>query len=109
GWYGWPDFAGGRPVTDPALAPERGPALSFLIANHAELPTPEPPLLAFEPHAAATKFDALPDGRLVVALFGDERPMTAPPGPRRGRALAFVDTSRWTIESTVAGPFERPI
>ncbi|MDP9341199.1 MAG: hypothetical protein M3Q23_03615 [Actinomycetota bacterium] len=43
-WYGWPDFIGGVPVTDPRFRPERGPAPSFVLANHGELPPPERPL-----------------------------------------------------------------
>lgn len=27
-WYGWPDFIGGRPVTDPAFKPQHGPIRS---------------------------------------------------------------------------------
>ena len=30
-------------------------------------------------------------GQVLVALFGDERPMTAPAGPRVGRGLARID------------------
>lgn len=56
--------------------------------NHDQLPTPEEPLLSFPPHVAAVKFDVAPKagpwaGQIFVALFGDERPMTAPPGPGR--------------------------
>jgi glucose/arabinose dehydrogenase len=46
-WYGWPDFIGGDPVTDPAYMPTRGPAPRFVLANHAELPPPERPLVRF--------------------------------------------------------------
>jgi glucose/arabinose dehydrogenase len=101
-WYGWPDFVAGRPVTDPAYAPARGPRPGFVLGNHAELPAPQRPLLEFEPHVAAVKFDLLPgrDGRsdcLLVALFGDEAPMTAVDGPRRGRSVVAVDTTTWRV------------
>lgn len=84
-WYGWPDFIGGIPVTDPAFKPTRGPQPTFLLANHGELPPPERPVLDFESHVAATKFAVAPPrsplaGQLVVTLFGDEAPMTLPPG-----------------------------
>jgi glucose/arabinose dehydrogenase len=114
-WYGWPDFIGGDPVTDEQYRPVRGPALSFVLANHHELPLPERPLLRFPPHAAAVKFDVVPAsipqwaGHICVALFGDEVPMTAPAGPRVGRAVARIDQTDWSLHPLVASPLERPI
>lgn len=103
-WYGWPDYIGDRPVTDPAYVPTRGPAPTFLLANHDELPPPEPALVAFEPHVSATKFAVVPGeadrfpGHLVVALFGDEAPMCLPSGgPALGRYLVRVDPSDWSV------------
>ncbi len=84
-WYGWPDFIGGDPITDPQYLPVRGSMPVFALANHRELPPPEKALLRFPAHAAAVKFDIAPpslqqwEGYLFVALFGDEVPMTAPP------------------------------
>jgi glucose/arabinose dehydrogenase len=108
-WYGWPDYVSGDPITDERYRPERGPAPSFVIANHAELPAPEHPRVCFPPHVAATKFDVSPDGSLVVALFGDEAPLTAPSGTRAGRSLARVDLTRWSVDLFEEGPFWRPI
>jgi glucose/arabinose dehydrogenase len=114
-WYGWPDFIGGDPITERQYRPERGPALSFLLANHYELPPPAYPLLRFPPHAAAVKFDVMPPdagewaGQIFVALFGDERPMTAPDGPRVGRAVARIDPSDWSFHPFLASPLVRPI
>ena len=115
-WYGWPDFIGGIPITDPHFRPERGPAPSFLLANHDELPPPERPLFRFPPLTAAVKFDIAPaaaprwPGHLFVTLFGDEAPMTAPPGPRLGRGVARVDPVDWSLHPVVAGdPLARPI
>jgi glucose/arabinose dehydrogenase len=114
-WYGWPDFIGGRPVTDPIFRPERGAAPSFVLANHDELPTPEQPLLRFPAHASAVKFDVAPStmdghgGQLFVCLFGDERPMTAPEGPRAGRSVVRVDPATWTVHDFVSNPLCRPI
>ncbi|MDN3292770.1 hypothetical protein QWM81_01665 [Streptomyces ficellus] len=115
-WYGWPDFIGGIPVTDPRFKPTRGPQPAFLLANHDRLPPPEPPVLDFEAHVAATKFAVVPPGsalagQLVVTLFGDEAPMTLPPGgPKLGRHLLMVDPDGW---STRVLPWEpdlhRPI
>lgn len=116
-WYGWPDFVGGEPVTAPAFRPERGPEPSFVLADHDELPPPERPLVAFEPHASATKFAVAPTnagtlaGQLVVTLFGDEAPMCLPGGgPKVGRGLLRVDPADWsTHELPVGIPLHRPI
>ncbi len=113
-WYGWPDFIGGVSVTDERFRPERGLAPTFLLANHEELPSPEPARLEFAPHAAATKFDVAPPGtayagQLVVALFGDEAPMTGPSGPRVGRRVVRVDPADWSLHPVVKGLLVRPI
>jgi glucose/arabinose dehydrogenase len=108
-WYGWPDFVGDEPVTAEKFRPTRGPAPRFVLANHDALPKPEPALLAFPSHTAATKLDLGPDGRIYVALFGDERPMTAPPGPRRGRSVACVDPRDWSLHPFLGGDLLRPI
>jgi glucose/arabinose dehydrogenase len=113
-WYGWPDFIGDVPITDDRYRPTRGPVPTFVLANHAELPPPERPLATFPPHAAATKLDLAPAGspwagQLFVALFGDEAPMTAPPGPRVGRGVARVDPSDWNVHPFLREPLNRPI
>lgn len=115
GWYGWPDFVGGVPVTDPRFRPTRGPAPEPLLANPGELPPPERPLLEFAVNAAAVKMAVLPSkasrwpGQILVALFGDERPMTGPAGPRIGRSLARIDPSDWSLHPVERGPWQRPI
>jgi glucose/arabinose dehydrogenase len=115
-WYGWPDFVAGVPVTDPRFIPTRGPAPEPLLTNHAELPPPERPLLEFAVNAAAVKMDLLPagasrwPGQILVALFGDERPMTGPAGPRVGRSLARLDPADWSLHPVAGGaPWRRPI
>lgn len=114
-WYGWPDFAGGVPVSDKRFEPVRGEQAAFILENHHELPAPEQPLLEFAVNAAATKFDVAPEayggfgGHLFVALFGDEKPMTAVPGAKVGRSIARIDTDTWTIHALDLGKFNRPI
>jgi glucose/arabinose dehydrogenase len=114
-WYGWPDFVGDVPVTNPRFVPRRGAPPTFLLANHDALPPPEKPLLSFPPHAAAVKFDVAPansnewPGHLFVALFGDEVPMTAPSGPKVGRSVARVDPSDWSLHPFVHEGLLRPI
>jgi glucose/arabinose dehydrogenase len=108
-WYGWPDFIGDIPITDPRYQPERGAPPSFVIANHSDLPRPETPLLRFPPHTAAVKFAVAASGDLFVALFGDEVPMTAPSGPKVGRSVVRVDSSDWTMHPFVQEGLLRPI
>lgn len=108
-WYGWPDFIGGEPVTSDRFKPSRGPEPGFLLGNHADLPSPARPLFQFPAHSAAVKFDVAPDGWLAVALFGDERPMTAPLGPRVGRSVAALDLVSGELRQLVGAPLERPI
>jgi hypothetical protein len=87
----------------------------FLLADHDRLPAPERALLQFPPHTAAAKFDVAPSnwttyaGHLYIALFGDERPMTAPPGPRAGRCVSRIDPVTWTLEQILTDPLIRPI
>jgi glucose/arabinose dehydrogenase len=113
-WYGWPDFIGGDPITDERYIPVRGAPPAFLLANHDQLPAPAPALLRFPVNTAAVKFDVAPAaagdlaGQLVVALFGDERPMTGPAGPRVGRSLVRVDPADWSMHPLATG-FSRPI
>jgi len=114
-WYGWPDFIGGDPITDAQFMPERGAPPSFVLLNHDELPPPERPLLRFPPHVAAVKFDVAPasfggwGGHIFIALFGDERPMTAPAGPRVGRGVARIDPADWSLHPFDSVPLLRPI
>jgi glucose/arabinose dehydrogenase len=114
-WYGWPDFIGGDPIADSQYQPERGPGPTSLLANHSELPPPERPLLRFPPHSAAVKFEVVPSrvpewgGQIFIALFGDERPVTAPAGPRAGRALVRIDPRDWSLHPFLASPLVRPI
>jgi len=114
-WYGWPDFIGNIPITDSRYRPERGMPPTFLLANHHELPAPEEPLLCFPPHTAAAKFEVVPvhasrwAGHLLVALFGDEVPMTAPSGPKVGRSVMRVDPAAWTLHPLVQDGLLRPI
>lgn len=44
-WYGWPDYAGGEPVTYSKFKPEEGPQPDFLLANHPN--TPPRPFVVF--------------------------------------------------------------
>ena len=113
-WYGWPDYYGGIPITDPRYRSPDGSAQPFILANHDKLPVPEQPLLAFAVNACAVKFAQVPaghrfEGQLFVAQFGDERPMTGPAGPRVGRNLVRVKPADWSLHALPDLPVERPI
>lgn len=114
-WYGWPDFIGGVPVTDDRFKPTRGPDLQFVLKNHNELPPPEKPLITLPINSAATKFDCLPDshprfsGHLILALFGDEKPMTAPAGYKTGRNICRIDPDDWSYHPLPDLELDRPI
>jgi glucose/arabinose dehydrogenase len=88
-WYGWPDYAGGVPVTDKRFRPEKGPAPKFVLKDH---PKVEKPLAEFDPHSSATKFDFSPGGAfgsetIYVAMHGDMCPMT---GERPADLLSYA-------------------
>jgi Glucose / Sorbosone dehydrogenase len=108
-WYGWPDFIGGEPITDPKYRPASGDEVEFVIANHDELPPLAAPVIRFDPHVCAVKFGLSPEGKIVVALFGDEIPMVAPTGPRVGRSLAIVDPDAWSYDEVALLGLRRPI
>ncbi|GAA3398817.1 PQQ-dependent sugar dehydrogenase [Cryptosporangium minutisporangium] len=87
-WYGWPDYFGGRPVTDPAYRPSDGSIPTFVLANHDELPRPERPLTAFPGGVSATALDVDPAsaGRVVTVALET--------GPRSaGCAIVLVRTT----------------
>jgi glucose/arabinose dehydrogenase len=114
-WYGWPDFIGGDPVTDAQYTPERGSPPSFVLANHSELPSPQVPLYRFRSHVAATKFAVAPGAsgpsrnRFAIALFGDEKPMTGPAGPKVGRSVAVLDLDQGLLQPLPMEGLARPI
>lgn len=76
-WYGWPDYAGSRSLTDAIFSSERGINLKPLIANP---PTVEPPLAELGTHYSPMKLTYspkdFPDQGLFVAVFGDGQPLT---------------------------------
>jgi hypothetical protein len=78
GWYGWPDFAGGEPLTGRAYAEAGGEPKGFMMAKHPS--TPPRPLAYLPVHASANGFDIARDdrfghaGHAFIALFGDMAP-----------------------------------
>ncbi len=54
-WYGWPDYAGGEPVTASRFRPEGGMQPEFLLTNHPD--TPPKPHVIFPSHSGIMGFD----------------------------------------------------
>src|SRR2546423_193147 len=81
GWYGFPDFSSGIPVTDPRFVSSRGPAPKFLLKNH---PPVEQPFLTRPAHSAVAKFDFSRghdfgfEGQMFLSEFGSGTPVNAP-------------------------------
>jgi Glucose / Sorbosone dehydrogenase len=106
-WYGWPDFVCGRPVTDPAFKPQHGPQPRFILADHDRLPPPTRSVVEFAVNAAATEFAVLPaksrwPGPIVVALFSDEKLVTAPRG-QSGRPAALAHRPARLVAARACG------
>ena len=94
GWYGFPDYAGDLPVTDPQFKPGSGPAPEFLMRDH---PPIERPLATLKPHAGAAKIDFSRnpafgfEGQMFLALVGDMNPITGQHDDRSGFEVIRVD------------------
>ncbi|MDF2543844.1 MAG: repeat containing protein [Herbinix sp.] len=79
-WYGWPDYAGGEPVTSPRFKPEGGQQPEFLFTNHPNLPPR--PYAMFPQGSTIIGFDFNynsnfgPRGDVYIAEFGAVRPNT---------------------------------
>lgn len=114
-WYGFPDFFGGVPVTDACYLNTDGGTSEFVLLNHHELPPPEKPLATFGVNVCALKLAQVPShfpffpGDLIVAQFGDERPVAAPHGPPVGRNLVRIATADWSVHPLPELQLRRPI
>lgn len=101
-WYGWPDFAGGIPVTDDQFKPDEGPRPEFLMKTH---PSVEQPFVRFTPHVALTKIDFShsPDfgyqGHMFVGQAGDAQPITGNDPRPVGYQVVRVDPMTGEIQS----------
>jgi glucose/arabinose dehydrogenase len=105
GWYGWPDYAAGIPVTDPRFRSTRGPAPTFLMAAH---PPVEQPLLTRPKHSGVTKFDFSRSagfgyrGQMFLGEVGAGAPINAPGIVPAGYQVARID-----LATGEAAPFFR--
>lgn len=72
-WYGWPDFAGGEPVTSQRFQPEGKRPVEFLLTNHPS--EPSRPYAMFPPYSNITGFDFCYSnfgiyGNIYIAEYG---------------------------------------
>jgi glucose/arabinose dehydrogenase len=111
GWFGWPDFASGLPVTLPYFKPKGHDQPKFVLADPPPLVTQ--PLIRFEPHTATQKFDFCNNnlfaakGEVFFAQFGDQSPMTGltkkPKGYRVVRANPVTGQVKDFLVNTCPG------
>lgn len=96
GWYGFPDYAAGVPITESQFRPEHGPAPEFLMRDH---PPIERPLATLTAHAGAAKMDFSRsrrfgfEGQMFLALVGDMNPITGRHQERSGFEVIRLEPS----------------
>jgi glucose/arabinose dehydrogenase len=113
-WYGWPDYASGIRMDDPAWG-EGGRNREPLIQNPPN-PNPPRPVAMFEPHLAANGFDFCRDphfgfeGDAFVAGFGDLAPVTivAQGARTHGFKVVRVNVSDGSIHDFAVNRIEGP-
>lgn len=97
GWYGWPDYAAGLPVTDKRFRPKIGGNPEMLLKRH---PPVEQPLIAFPAHTSPAKLTANwgkgfgDEGDLFMAVVGDNIPITGHGQPVSPRVLRISAPGR---------------
>jgi glucose/arabinose dehydrogenase len=126
-WYGWPDYTGGEPVTNPIFKPEGKKQPQFILSQHPM--TPPKPVAIFKPHAAIMGFDFNHNpsfgqvDEAYIAEFGSEAPETTggkkTPGvghrvsrinPNSGKISTFImNQTGKPASETGGGGIERPI
>ncbi|MDP4083210.1 MAG: PQQ-dependent sugar dehydrogenase [Bacillota bacterium] len=126
-WYGWPDFSGGEPITNPKFKPLGHQQPQFLLAKHPM--TPPKPVATFRPHSAIMGFDFNIDpvfgevDEVYLAEFGSEAPETTggkkTPGVGHRVSKVNLSTGKMTnflmnksgkpASETRGGGIERPI
>jgi glucose/arabinose dehydrogenase len=95
GWYGFPDYSSGIPVTDPRFRSKRGPRLKFLMKDH---PPVEKPWMTRPENVAVTKFDFSTStafgykGNMFLTEVGSATPITADPNIA-GYSVIRIDPS----------------
>jgi glucose/arabinose dehydrogenase len=100
-FYGWPDYYGGVPVTDPRFKPKKGPQPQFVMKDH---PPVEKPFMSFELHASVTQIDVSRnakfgfEGQLFMGSSGDQSAVTGEEEARAGYWVKRIDVSAGKAE-----------
>lgn len=101
GWYGFPDFSSGIPVTDKRFTPGRGPRPKFLLKEHPEL---APIWMTRPEHAGVAKIDFSTSesfgfaGHLFLAEVGSGAPITGDDMEPSGHMVVRIDPSTQEAE-----------
>lgn len=109
-WYGFPDFAGGKPVDQEWFKVPGGDVPRRLLQEPPG--TPPQPVAFFGVHSSSNRFDfsRSPDfghvGQAFVAQFGDQSPDTGDLLGPVGFKVVRVDVSNGVIEDFVANKDE---
>jgi glucose/arabinose dehydrogenase len=84
GWYGWPDYVAGEPITDPKFRAAGKPQPKFVMREH---PDVEKPLLTLPKQSGVTQMAVANGdrfgfaGQLFVGAVGDMAPVVGPNHP----------------------------
>ena len=113
-WYGWPDYTGGMPVTNPIFKPVGKKQPKFLLAHHPMIPPK--PVAVFTPHSAIMGFDINydpafgPADESYFAEFGSEAPETTGGKltPGVGHRVSKINLSTGKITVFAANRSRRP-
>lgn len=63
GWYGWPDYSGGDPITSPRFKGQNNTKITFILDNH---PTTNPPAPLYQHKQLSTLGCLAVDGKGVL-------------------------------------------
>lgn len=105
-WYGWPDYAGGEPVTSTKFRPDGSVQPDLLILNHPGVPPA--PFALFQPDSYIVGFDFCynykfgPYGDIYIAEFGMGGRITdneITPYASKGHRISRIDMSNGTIST----------
>ena len=101
-WYGWPDFVGGRPITQSDFKSPWKPEHRFVLAKHPA--TPKQPVAMLGVHSSSSGLDIARSeefgyaGQAFVAQFGDIASEAGKVLHPVGFKVVRVDLARGTVD-----------
>lgn len=111
-WFGWPEYADGKPVTDSRFNSPGAEKPTFLWQSHPPLALP---FATFDPHSAANGFDFSPSdkfgfaGDAFIAMFGSFTPITTGPNVElSGFSVARLDMKNGEVSSFASNKVPGP-